>query len=71
MKYLRVKIGEKKDYFTGHVTTKNELVTLKERNRKYRYLMDEIFEEVEVSQKNICYYRGIRFEKGFIPEKRW
>lgn len=64
MKYYRVAVGDKHDYFTGYTTIKNELLTEKERNRKFRYLSDSIFDEVNVSKKNIYWNFGARFEIG-------
>ena len=64
MKYYKVLVGDKHDYFTGYTTIKNELVTEKERNSKFRYLNDEIFKPVDVSKKNIYFFFGARFENG-------
>lgn len=64
MKYYRVVVDNKHDYFTGYTTIKNELLTEKERNSKFRYLYDDIFEIVEISQKNTFWLFGARFEKG-------
>lgn len=50
------------DYFTGYTTIKNELVTQKERDTKFRYLSDSVFEKVEVSKKKTFWNFGARFE---------
>ena len=55
---------EAHDYFTGYTTVKNELVTQKERDTKFRYLKDSVFEKVEVSKKNTFWNFGVRFECG-------
>lgn len=62
MKYYKVVADNKHDYFTGYTTIKNELLTEKERNTKFRYLMDDCFKVVEVSKKNIYWSFGARFE---------
>lgn len=62
MKYYRAKKKEVHDYFTGWTTVKNELVTEKEKNIRFRYLADSIFEEVEISKKKIFFNFGCRFE---------
>ena len=54
---------EAHDYFTGYTTVKNELVTQKERDTKFRYLMDTVFEKVDVSKKKTYWLFGARFEK--------
>ena len=61
MKYYRA-IAEKHDYFTGNTTIKGELVTERERNTKFRYLGDDIFEPVEISKKKTFWSFGARFE---------
>ena len=50
------------DYFTGYTTIKNELITQRERDTKFRYLKDSVFEVVEVSKKNTFWFFGARFE---------
>lgn len=62
MKYYKVVIGDKHDYFTGYTTVLNELLTQKERNTKFRYLQDECFKIVEVSRKKTYIFFGARFE---------
>ena len=63
MIYYKV-IKEKHDHLTGHTTVMNELLTPRERNTKFRYLMNDCFEEVEISKKNTYINFGVRFEKG-------
>ena len=50
------------DYFTGNAAIKNELVTQRERDTKFRYLKDSVFEKVEVSKKKTFWNFGARFE---------
>lgn len=63
MKYYRA-AAEKHDYFSGNTTIINELLTEKERNTKFRFLSDSVFEVVEVSKKKIYWSFGARFEIG-------
>ena len=50
------------DYFTGNTTIENELLTQKERDTKFRYLSDNVFEKVEISKKKTFWSFGARFE---------
>ena len=61
MKYYRA-LAEKHDYFTGWTTIKNELITQRERDTKFRYLADDVFEVVEISRKKTFFSFGARFE---------
>lgn len=61
MKYYRVR-KESHDYFTGWTAIKNELITRKERETRFRYLMNDVFEEVEISRKKTYMSFGVRFE---------
>ena len=61
MKFYKA-IREAHDYFTGYTTVKDELVTQRERDTKYRYLSDSVFEEVDVSKKKTFWNFGARFE---------
>ena len=61
---LNSHFDNKHDYFTGYTTIKNELLTEKERNTKFRYLMDDCFKIVEISKKNVYWCFGARFEMG-------
>lgn len=61
MLYYKPKI-EKHDYFTGWTTIPGELLTEKERERRFRYLPDKIFEKVYVSKKRTYKMFGARFE---------
>lgn len=62
MKFYKVVVDDKHDYFTGYTTVKNELLTEKERNKKFRYLSDDVFQVVEVSKKKTFWMFGARFE---------
>ena len=62
MKFYKVVVGDKHDYFTGYTTIKNELLTEKERNTKFRYLYDDVFTVVDVSKKKTFWMFGARFE---------
>lgn len=53
---------EAHDYFTGNTTIKNELLTQKERDTKFRYLKDSVFEVVNISKKKTFWNFGARFE---------
>lgn len=53
---------EAHDYFTGWTTVLDELLTEKERNRRFRYLPDSVFRKVYVSRKRTYKIFGIRFE---------
>lgn len=59
-------IAEKHDYFTGWTTIKNELLTEKERNSKFRYLSDACFVPVEVSKKKTFWSFGARYERSKV-----
>lgn len=61
MKFYKAK-REVHDYFTGYTTVENELVTQRERDTKFRYLSDSVFEEVNVSKKRTFWNFGARFE---------
>ena len=61
MKFYRAR-REAHDYFTGNTVIANELVTQRERDTKFRYISDFIFEEVEVSKKKTFWNFGARFE---------
>ena len=62
MKFYKVTKDNVHDYFTGYTTVKNELVTEKERNRKFRYLNDDVFQVVDVNKKETFWMFGARFE---------
>lgn len=62
MKFYKVVVPDKYDYFTGYTTIKNELLTEKERNKKFRYLCDDCFQIVEVSKKKTFWSFGCRFQ---------
>lgn len=62
MKFYKVICGDVRDHFSGYTTIKNELLTEKERNRKFRYLHDSVFEEVEINHNKTFWSFGARFE---------
>lgn len=62
MLYYKVIRGDVRDHFSGYTTIKNELLTPKERNKKFRYLSDDVFQTVEVSRKKTFFNFGARFE---------
>lgn len=62
MKFYKVIRGDVRDHFSGYTTIENELLTEKERNRKFRYLHDSVFQEVEISRKKTFWNFGARFE---------
>ena len=62
MLYYRV-VKEKYDHFTGNTAILGELVTPKERDTKFRYLTDDVFEKVEISRKKTFMNFGVRLEK--------
>lgn len=64
MKLFRVR-AEKRDYFTGHTAKEGELITAKERNTKFRYLEDYLFQPVNVKASAIVHKDGARYERGF------
>ena len=61
MKYYKA-LAEKYDYFTGYTTIPGELVTKRERDTKFRYLLDDVFQPVEVSKNKVFWNFGARFE---------
>ena len=62
MVFYKVVKGDKHDYFTGYTTVLGELVTPRERNTKFRYLTDDVFEKVNVSKKKTVWIFGARYE---------
>ena len=59
MIYYRAKT-ESHDYFTGYTTISGELLTVKERNTKFRYLHDCLFDKVEISKRDTYISFGVR-----------
>ena len=59
MVYYRAK-GEYHDYFTGYTTIPGELLTKRERNTKFRFLSDTVFERVMCSCKGTYFSFGAR-----------
>ena len=71
MKYYRVVKGNKHDYFTGYTTVIDELLTERERNTRFRYLSDDVFEIVSISKYKTYKLFGARFEaKQFCMQYR-
>lgn len=64
MKYFKALTDNVTDKKTGYFTVKNELITASERERNYPTLSDANFTQVEVSQKNVYFFFGARFENG-------
>ena len=69
MKFYKVVVPDKHDYFTGYTTVKNELLTEKERNKKFRYLYDDCFQVVDVSKKKTHWCFGCRFEDNTADDE--
>ena len=65
MLYYRAN-AEKHDYSTGYTTIIGELLTQRERDSKFRYLSDDVFDVVEVSRKRTFTMFGCRFEKATV-----
>lgn len=62
MKYLKAK-HDAYDYFNKNAIVKDELITMKERDRLYRYISDTCFTEVEIPKSKVFTMFGVRFEK--------
>lgn len=61
MQYFKV-VKDGYDYFNKYAVIENELLTVRERHTKARYLSDEYFKPVMVSQKKTFFNFGCRFE---------
>lgn len=59
MKYYRAK-GEHYDYFTGYTTVPGELLTQRERDTKFRYMSDNVFDLVQCSRRKTYFCFGVR-----------
>lgn len=59
MIYYRAKT-ESHDYFTGNTTIPSELLTQRERDTKFRYLHDCLFDKVEISKRDTYISFGVR-----------
>lgn len=59
--YKAIKDGY--DYFNKNSIIKNELLTVKERNSRVRYLSDSYFEIIEITKTKVFWSFGARFEK--------
>ena len=64
MKYY-TPLVQKTDHFCGWTTTPGELLTEQEKNRRFRYLSDNIFVTVYFSRKKTYKINGIRFPYHF------
>ena len=64
MTYYRVVKQDVFDYSTEYTTIKNELLTPKERERKFPSLSAKCFEKVDVSRARTYWFFGSRFEYG-------
>ena len=62
MKFYKVVSADKLDYFTGYTTVLGELLTEKEKERKFPHLFDDCFQVVEVSKKNTVWIFGARYQ---------
>ena len=62
MKFYKVVRDNVYDYLTGYTTIKNELLTEKERARKFKAVSGSCFQPVEVSRKKTYWLFGARFE---------
>ena len=62
MKYYRVRKSDIYDPETGYTTIKNELLTEKERFKRFRGLSPLCFEIVDIKRGNIYTCFGARFE---------
>lgn len=61
MKYYKAR-KDSYDWFNKSLVLKDELVTKKERDSKFRYVADFSFEVVEIPKTNIHIVEGRRFE---------
>lgn len=62
MTYYRVVHGDVFDHKTGYTTIPGELLTLKERCKRFSSLSDRCFEAVQVSRAKTFWMFGARFE---------
>ena len=69
MKYL-IPVIEKTDYFTGWTTIPGELLTQNERDRRFRYLYDEYFMEVNIPKKKTYFFLGRRYAYDYEVESK-
>lgn len=60
MLYYRVR-RDAYDYFNKFAVVEGELLTEKERNRKARYISDNVFQEVHISKNKTYFSFGCRF----------
>jgi len=57
-------LDDRYDYFTGNALVKNELITPRERNTKYRYISDRFFSVVNVKKTETYFNFGVRLQAG-------
>lgn len=69
MKFYKVVVDEKHDYFTSYTTVINELLTERERNKKFPHLYEDCFQVVEVSKKRTHWCFGCRFENNVNDDR--
>ena len=63
-----IPLVEKHDYFCGWTTVPGELLTEQERNRRFRYLSDNIFVRVSISRRKTYKINGVRFPYQYESE---
>ena len=63
MKYYFVK-RDSYDYFNKETAIEGELLTVKERNTKVRYISDDVFQLVEVNKNHVFHNFGVRLIKS-------
>lgn len=61
MLFYRAK-REAYDYFNKNGMVEGELITQKERDSKFRYLKDDVFEAVDIPKNKTFWCFGARFE---------
>ena len=59
MRYL-LPLAERHDWFTGYTTIPGELLTSKERTKRFPHLPDSMFATVEISQNKTSVFCGVR-----------
>ncbi len=62
MLYYRVLKDGIMDFKSGYTTIVNELVTEKEKEKKFPALSEKVFDTVEISKRNVYWSFGARFE---------
>ena len=64
MKYYRVVVDGVRDPSTGYETIYNELITEREKEKKFPRLKNTVFEHVNVSRRAVYWLFGARFQNG-------